>query len=144
MHAGVFNKQVATKRKNIFYVNQGKFIMKQKTVILISLIGTLSLPTWFAVAADQSSGQEISGIQGQQVYGSQLMTQDERVDYRRQMRDAKTAEEREELRTKHHQRMQERAQVRGLTLPEDPPGRGGGMGMGHGGGRMMNGGNGNR
>ncbi|MGD9949034.1 MAG: hypothetical protein AB7U29_11210 [Desulfobulbus sp.] len=118
--------------------------MKRKIVILIFLIGTLSLPTWFAVAADQSSDQEIRGTQEQQVYGSQLMTQDERVAYHRQMRDAKTAQERDELRKEHHQRMQERAAVRGLTLPDEPPGRGGGMSMGNGGGGMMNGGNGNR
>ncbi|WP_431854946.1 hypothetical protein [Azospirillum sp.] len=67
------------------------------------------------------------------IYGSQLMTQQERTDYRNRMRQAKTAEERERVRQEHHSQMQARAQERGVTLPDEPPARPrGGMGKGPG------------
>lgn len=68
------------------------------------------------------------------VYGSQLMTNQERVEYRNRMRAAKTAEEREQIRLEHHKQMQERAKERGVTLPDVPPPRGAGRGMGPGAG----------
>ncbi len=120
--------------------------MKRKIFILCTLMGALALPTGNAMAAEPQPVQEMAaGTQTQeQVYGSQLMTIDERNQYQAKMRAAKTAEERERLRAEHHQSMQERAKVRGMTLPDEPPARGGGMGMGPGGGGMMHGGGGNR
>jgi hypothetical protein len=67
------------------------------------------------------------------IYGSQLMTRQERIEYRNQMRSMKTQEERNAFRLEHHNRMQERAKERGLSLPDAPPARGGGMGPGGGG-----------
>lgn len=71
-----------------------------------------------------------------QIYGSQLMTEQERLEYRERLRAATTAEERERIRAEHHERMQERAEERGVTLPEEPPmrgkDRGGGQGAGQG------------
>jgi hypothetical protein len=69
------------------------------------------------------------------IYGSQLMTRQERMEYRNQMRSTKTQEERNTLRLEHHQKMQERAKEKGVTLPDAPPAAGGGMGPGAGGGR---------
>ncbi|MDQ9172367.1 hypothetical protein Q8A64_18325 [Oxalobacteraceae bacterium R-40] len=66
------------------------------------------------------------------IYGSQLMTAEERSAYREKMREAKTLEEREKIRTEHHETMQARARERGVTLPEVPPARGPGMGPGMG------------
>jgi hypothetical protein len=77
------------------------------------------------------------------IYGSQLMTQQERNEYSARMRAAKTAGERETLRAEHHKAMQERARARGVTLPDQPPagagpgkgkskGKGTGMGPGAG------------
>lgn len=75
----------------------------------------------------------------EQVYGSQLMTPQERTAHRAKMRAAKTAEEKTQIRAELHQRMQERAKQQGVALPETPPASGGGMGpgggMGAGGGR---------
>lgn len=68
------------------------------------------------------------------VYGSQLMTQQERVEYRTQMRALKTQEERNAFRLEHHKKMQERAKEQGVTLSDAPPAAGGGMGPGGGGG----------
>jgi len=117
--------------------------MKGKTFVLFSLTAALLLPAGVAAVADRPV-QEITGTQEQQIYGSQLMEQDERVEYHTKMRAAKTAEERELLRKEHHQRMQERAKLRGIHLPDEPPVRGGGMGMGSGGGGMRDDSNGKR
>lgn len=73
----------------------------------------------------------------QPIYGSQLMTQQERDEYRARMRSAKTPEAREALRAEHHQAMLARAKERGVTLPDQPrtgsgPGKGPGAGMGPG------------
>lgn len=68
-------------------------------------------------------------------YGSQLMTQPERLEYRNQMRALKTQEERAAFRQEHHKKMQERAKEKGMVLPETPPAMGGGMGPGAGRGR---------
>ena len=95
----------------------------------------VALFSGFAFAADQD----------EQIYGSQLMTQQERTEYHAKMRTAKTTQEREQIRKEHHEQIQERAKERGVTLPDEPPGRGGGMGpggggMGPGGGGMGSGG----
>ena len=63
-----------------------------------------------------------------QIYGSQLMTQEERMEYRNRMRNAKTLEEREQIRKEHHEQMKVRAKEKGVTLPDEPPARGRGMG----------------
>ena len=66
------------------------------------------------------------------IYGSQMMTTQEREAYRERMRSAKTAQERERIRQEHHEQMVLRARERGITLPDQPPMRGGGMGPGPG------------
>lgn len=54
------------------------------------------------------------------VYGSQLMTPEERAAYRAKLRAAKTPEERIKIRAEHHQEMQQRAEKAGVTLPPLP------------------------
>ena len=73
------------------------------------------------------------------VYGSQLMTNQERIEHRNKLRAAKTAEEREQVRLQHHEQMQLRAKERGVTLPDAPPAQGGGQGRGMGPGGGMGG-----
>lgn len=108
--------------------------MMKRPLMLPVLATALSLSTGFALAADQTPAQEKAQAQKQEpVYGSQLMTQQERTEHRAKMRAAKTAEEREQIRKEHHEAMKERAKVRGVTLPDEPPARGGGMGPASGG-----------
>ena len=69
------------------------------------------------------------------IYGSQIMTNQERIEHRTKLRAAKTAQEREQIRLEHHEQMKLRAKERGLALPDEAPAPGGGMGgMGPGGG----------
>lgn len=71
----------------------------------------------------------------ERIYGYELMTPQERLEYQNRMRAAKTYEEREQIRLEHHKAMQERAKAQGKTLPDMPPaGMGSGGGMGPGGG----------
>ena len=90
--------------------------MMKRTLMMSTLVAALVLFSGFAFAADQDK----------QIYGSQLMTQQERAEYHAKMRSVKTIQEREQIRNEHHEQMQERAKERGLTLPDEPPGRGGG------------------
>ena len=57
----------------------------------------------------------------QQVYGWQLMSEQERNEHQIKMRSFKTEQEREAYRLEHHKRMQERARKRGVDLPDRPP-----------------------
>lgn len=117
-----------------------------KRTVMVSAVATLlSLAAGFAVAADPEPAQIEAQTQKQeQVYGSQLMSEQERNEHRARLRAAKTAQERERIRMEHHKAMQERARERGVTLPDMPPAAGGGMGsgggMGPGGGGMGPGG----
>lgn len=73
------------------------------------------------------------------IYGSQLMTNQERIEHRNKLQAAKTATEREQVRLQHHERMQLRAKEQGVTLPDTPPAQGGGQGRGMGPGGGMGG-----
>lgn len=81
------------------------------------------------------SGLTIMTVKAEeQVYGWQLMTEQERIAHQEKMRTLKTAEEKERYRMEHHKMMQERAKERGVTLPEMPGPQGKGMGPGPGAG----------
>jgi hypothetical protein len=103
---------------------------KHKSIAAVVLAAAFSFPL-LSTAQSQTGGA---------IYGSQLMTQQERNEYRARMRSLRTAQEREQFRFEHHERMRERARARGITLPDEPPARGGrgmgpgGQGMGPGGG----------
>lgn len=55
------------------------------------------------------------------IYGAQIMTPQEREEYRIRLRSARTDEERTRIRAEHQARMTERAKAQGVTLPEDAP-----------------------
>ena len=68
----------------------------------------------------------------EQVFGRQLMTQEELQEHRRTMQSLDTPEARQQYREEHHQRMLERARERGVSLPEEPGMQGKGMKQGKG------------
>ncbi|ACD94349.1 hypothetical protein [Trichlorobacter lovleyi] len=113
----------------------------------VVLAGLLAVPAGL-FAAEEATPQPVApAVKKQareQIYGSQLMTRQERLEHRTKLRAAKTAEEREQIRKEHHEKMQQRARERGVTLP-DMPARPAGMGprpggMGPGAGGMGPGG----
>ncbi|OHE07785.1 MAG: hypothetical protein A2513_03960 [Sulfurimonas sp. RIFOXYD12_FULL_33_39] len=96
-----------------------------KSPLIISALAAAMLLFTGLSAADETQAKE-------SVYGSQLMTQKERTEYRSKMRDAKSAEEREKIRAEHHEQMKVRAKEKGVTIPDEPPARGMGQGQGQG------------
>lgn len=102
--------------------------------------------TFSIIAAALALGGGLAGTAHSKdtIYGSHMMTQQERIEYRARMRAANTDEERVRIRAEHHERMKERARERGLKIPDEPPprGMGGGMGPGMGGGMGPGGGRG--
>ena len=102
--------------------------MFKKPLLISTLMGSLMFAFNPGFAADPP-------VQAQeQIYGSQLMTPQERTAHQTKMRSAKTNEEREQIRAQHHKEMQVRAKQQGVTLPDEPPAKGMGGGMGPGGG----------
>jgi hypothetical protein len=120
--------------------------MQKQISIASALSCALTLFAGQALAANPAP-ERVQTPQAERVYGSDLMTEQERAEQRARIRAAETAEERERIRNEHHERMEERARSQGSTLPADPPagagspwgsGRGagpGGGGSGPGGGR---------
>ncbi len=106
-----------------------------KRTLISAAVAVISCTATVAWAADPQADQK-QASSSDQVYGSQLMTAEERTEFRNKMRAAKTAQEREAIRAEHHAKMQVRAKEKGVTLPDAPPagGMGGGMGPGMGGG----------
>ena len=91
-----------------------KSIRRNVAIAIAIVAAVFSLP---ALAQDE-----------EQVFGRQLMTQEELQEHRRMMQSLDTPEARQEYREQHHQRMLERARERGVTLPEEPGERGKGLG----------------
>ncbi|MHB0985771.1 MAG: hypothetical protein ACYC05_09300 [Sulfuricella sp.] len=107
--------------------------MVRKLWLLPLTAGIAALsPAVFGEEPGQTQKQ-VQTRQQEQIYGSQLMTPEERTAYRARMRAAKTQEEREKIRAEHHEQMKVRAKEKGVTLPDMPPAMGGGMGPGGGG-----------
>jgi len=104
---------------------------KRLVSLMLGAVAAMAAAAPLALQADDTNGQA-----AQTVLGRQLMTEQEQLEQRARMRTAKTEEEREQIRAEHHELMQERAQERGLTLPDQPMARGGmGPGAGRGAGR---------
>jgi hypothetical protein len=106
-----------------------------KKSIAVILGGALMLSTNPLLAADQSQSKDRIQTQSQdreRIYGSELMTEKERNEYRERIRNAKTEQEREKIRSEHHEKMMVRAKEKGVTLPDEPPAKGGGVGPGGG------------
>ena len=79
-----------------------------KTHRILTLLSAIGMVTAIGITSVNAADQPI--------YGSQLMTEQEREAYRQQ----------------HHKMMQERARAQGITLPDEPMPRGQGRGMGPG------------
>lgn len=94
-----------------------------------ALIAVSVLTPSAGYAAEPVKAQTQARQQSEEVYGGQLMTAQERDEYRAKMRSLKTQEERDAFRVEHHKSMQERATAKGVTLPAMPM-AGAGMGAG--------------
>jgi hypothetical protein len=108
---------------------------KMKRIALTAAAAVIALASTLGIAQNPQRTQLEAKKQAQsreQIYGSQLMTQQERNEYRDRMRTAKSQQERDQIRAEHHARMQDRAKERGVKLPDTPPAKGAGKGGGRG------------
>jgi len=113
----------------------------KRTLIYSAIIPAL-FSTLVSVAIAADNGQDQSRQQNQnQVYGSELMTQQERDDYRAQMNAARTDQERTQIRQAHHDQIKERARQQSVSLPDEAPAYGKTPGMMPGGGMQPGSGN---
>lgn len=96
--------------------------MLKKILMVAALTGAWILTVSYTLATDQQRDQA-------KIYGSQMMTAQERTEYRSRMHASITAQnqEQEQIRNAQRERMRERANQRGVTLPDDPPPTNGGM-----------------
>lgn len=111
-------------------------MVQSKWIRTVCLAALCSLPMASMAQEDEAA-----------IYGSQLMTQEERQEHMQKMRSASSDDERAQIRQEHHERMRLRAKEKGVELPEAPPqerGRihqqdrpGSGMGPGAGNGSGM-------
>jgi 1,2-phenylacetyl-CoA epoxidase catalytic subunit len=104
-----------------------------------TFIYSTAIVALFATAAPVANATDKTRDQGRlqaqdRVYGSQLMTQQERNEYGALMNAARTGKERDQIRQAHQEQMQERAKQRGMTLPDEAPAYGKTQDMGSGGG----------
>ena len=93
--------------------------MLKKILTIAILLNALPASTSWSIeemwARDQTAEQ---AREREHIYGSELMTEQERTEYLMKMHAAPNAEEREKIRSEHHALMQARARARGVTLPE--------------------------
>jgi hypothetical protein len=80
--------------------------MKTRLLMAVAVTGILWMAPGSAGAADQAGDQaRVKEQKQEQIYGSQLMTEQERNEFRAKMRAAKTDAEREQIRKAHHEQM---------------------------------------
>lgn len=105
--------------------------MRKKIFVILTLVDALLLAKAWAVEEMWAQDQTAQEARDEQIYGSQLMTDRERATHREKLRAASSEEERAKIRRDHHELMRERAEARGITLPDEPPGDRGHHGMEH-------------
>lgn len=131
--------------------------MPSNMLIKSALFGLVLLP-FLSLAAEKSTpavpatpampATPAVPAEKETIFGSQLMTAEERTAFRTQMQNATTEEDRKKIRLEHRTLMLERAKAKGVTLSDTPMMNGQGMGngkatgMGMGGGMMNNNGKG--
>ena len=87
-----------------------------------TLFNTLLFCALFIFFTPLMASDDETSVEKKQVFGWQLMSPEEQSEHRMKMSSFKNQTEKDEYRRKHHQRMQERAEAKGVTLPVEPRG----------------------
>jgi len=97
--------------------------MNKPSTIGVVITCMLLLSGFFTVAVSHAAGQKQSSKEVQvevqkqeQIYGSNIMSEQERVEYRARLNEAETAEEQKRVRMEHRKRMEQRAEKYGISL----------------------------
>ena len=109
---------------------------KKMLLVGMSLLPFISLAAEKAATPATPAVPAVPAADKEPILGSQLMTQEERLQFRNQMQNATSVEEREKIRIQHRELMLERAKAQGVTLSDTPMmmrnGAGKGPGMNNG------------
>ena len=109
---------------------------KKMLLVGMSLLPFISLAAEKAATPATPAVPAVPAADKEPIFGSQLMTQEERLQFRNQMQNATSVEEREKIRIQHRELMLERATAQGVTLSDTPMmmrnGAGKGPGMNNG------------
>ncbi len=109
---------------------------KKMLLVGMSLLPFISLAAEKAATPATPAVPAVPAADKEPIFGSQLMTQEERLQFRNQMQNATSVEEREKIRIQHRELMLERAKAQGVTLSDTPMmmrnGAGKGPGMNNG------------
>jgi hypothetical protein len=96
--------------------------MMKRLMMICALAAILPLASTVAAAADKAPDQEkVQPDRHERVHASQLMTRQERDDYRAKKHNAKTAEEKDRVRKEHNDRMKARAKERAAAAKPATP-----------------------
>lgn len=95
----------------------------RRRLLAAAVAGALSIVAGVTAAAEQAAAEK-PAVKSEPIYGYQMMTPQERDEYRAKMRNARSVTERQAIRDEHHATMVERAKERGLSLPDRPTGAG--------------------
>ncbi|HUF81783.1 MAG TPA: hypothetical protein VMN03_11645 [Burkholderiales bacterium] len=87
----------------------------RETLAALLAVAMMSI-TVSLYAAEQPPASPVR--KSEPIYGYRMMSNDERNDYRKRMREARSAQERQAIRDEHRKLMESRAKERGVTLPE--------------------------
>lgn len=77
---------------------------------------------------DRTNRPDFSSLENRDIYGSEIMSKQERKRYRQELSQAASADERARIEARHQEQMHKRAEQRGVTI--EPPGKdiyGGGL-----------------
>ena len=93
---------------------------KKMLLVGMSLLPFISLAAEKAATPATPAVPAVPAADKEPIFGSQLMTQEERLQFRNQMQNATSVEEREKIRIQHRELMLERAKAQGVTLSDTP------------------------
>jgi hypothetical protein len=94
----------------------------KRLMMMSALVAILPLSSGFVAAADKAPAEEkVQTDKHERTHASQLMTRQERDDYRAKQHNAKTAEEKDRVRKEHNDRMKARAKERAAAAKPAAP-----------------------
>jgi hypothetical protein len=90
-------------------------------VAVLFLCGSVAMVIAQEMDRDRPEGMgQPEEVHEADIFGAELMTDQEIIDYRQNMQDLETEEDRERFHREHKEWMRERARLLGITLDEEP------------------------
>jgi hypothetical protein len=106
-------------KESHFYPSTKETIMIKRATAVLAILCLIGLTSTAALAVDKMSGQQKSQThKTDSIYGHELMTPEQRTDYRNKLRSLKTDQERNAYRMEHQKRIHKLAKAKGIPLSD--------------------------